>query len=1137
MDLKKKHLNNLIKFQNKWHNLCEYRDMINKELNYFKNIIQNILERLQISYQKNIISVDDYKKQMNNINNLIKKIFEFPTTISVRFIKNKGEIRVAIKIAKIKVSLISLANSIGSTDIIDLFYLYCRPSSKKEAVGWVHLSNMNLDKKNIDDNYLKYLNFYKRYFNVIKCESYKSDNSNNITFKLVTTYGNQHKNTITLASYQLNVPSVTHYKIFTKNLLLKSMGAKLLIPYKNKLIVLYGYFNNDELNLFKNNELFSTKYTKTASLLKNIDVNEAYKQNYIETLSLKAFLLNKPKDICNLCLEDWNFLNKIKKKQISHLVKDFLTNDIDIQKKILTVLLLNIEDSDCCYLAHLLFDLLKSDSQVIIPKNADIIYDSFHWKLKEIFKDTKDTVENINNKLFNIQEDIIPYEKRIHLLKSSEIVKSKALDKLKEINNTKNGENNAKAQQYLDGLLKVPFGVYKSESIKNKLLELENKFNKLIFIINRELVSVEENYKLSDLSLNITANLQIIMNSLNNFNPTNISKFINEIKSWMKKNISDTFHLKNIYNTSKIENFLKKKKVNELKIITSELSIKKIGKKKNSIIKQILTYNYHFEEIISIKKFFLKDYKIFTLFFETEEYVSTISSLEQMSNLWDKYLENQSKYFKNVSKNLDKAIYGLDDAKNQIKRVLAQWINGTDKGYVFGFEGPAGTGKTTLAKKGIANCLKDENDNPRPFVFIALGGSSNGSTLEGHNYTYVGSTWGRILDGIMDSKCMNPIIYIDELDKISKTEHGREIVGILTHLTDPSQNTEFTDKYFSGIKFDISKCLIIFSYNDVSLIDKILLDRIQRIVITPIKKNDKVMICKKHVIPEIITNIGFNINDIILENDIIIYIIDTYTYEAGVRKLKEKLYELYREINLKYLLDGEKILPFRITEKFVNKVFQNYDKVDIQYIHDIPKVGLVNGLYATASGIGGITVIEVSKYYSNSHLELKLTGMQGDVMKESMTVAKTLALNLIPEKYLKEVKNEDNKFGIHIHCPAGATPKDGPSAGTAITVAIVSLLTRIPVRNDVALTGEINLNGDVLKIGGLESKLDGAKKAKVKKGLYPFSNQNDFDKIIEKNTNFLENFTVHSIKKIYDALDYLLLIPENKKARDFFNKI
>ena len=251
---------------------------------------------------------------------------------------------------------------------------------------------------------------------------------------------------------------------------------------------------------------------------------------------------------------------------------------------------------------------------------------------------------------------------------------------------------------------------------------------------------------------------------------------------------------------------------------------------------------------------------------------------------------------------------------------------------------------------------------------------------------------------------MNPIIYIDELDKISKTEHGREIIGILTHLTDPSQNTEFTDKYFSGIKFDISKCLIIFSYNDPGLIDKILLDRIQRVKISSLNKVDKVMVAKKHIIPEILDNIGFTENEIILNETELIHIIDTYTYEAGARKLKEKLYELYREINLKYLIDGDKSIPFTITKNFIDEIFENYDKVDIKLIHDKPSVGLVNGLFATAAGIGGITIIETYKYLASNHLELKLTGMQGDVMKESMTVAKTLALNLIPEDILESLK-------------------------------------------------------------------------------------------------------------------------------------
>ena len=187
------------------------------------------------------------------------------------------------------------------------------------------------------------------------------------------------------------------------------------------------------------------------------------------------------------------------------------------------------------------------------------------------------------------------------------------------------------------------------------------------------------------------------------------------------------------------------------------------------------------------------------------------------------------KYMENVETILDKSVYGHLEAKRQIQRIIGQWINGTNSGHCFGFEGPPGVGKTSLAKKGISICLKDFNGKSRPFSFIAMGGSCNGSVLEGHSYTYVGSTWGKIVDILIDSKCMNPIIFIDELDKISKTENGKEIIGILTHLTDATQNDEFADKYFAGIKFDLSKVLFIFSYNDYNLLDPILADRIHRV--------------------------------------------------------------------------------------------------------------------------------------------------------------------------------------------------------------------------------------------------------------------------------------------------------------------
>ena len=233
---------------------------------------------------------------------------------------------------------------------------------------------------------------------------------------------------------------------------------------------------------------------------------------------------------------------------------------------------------------------------------------------------------------------------------------------------------------------------------------------------------------------------------------------------------------------------------------------------------------------------------------------------------------------KSVTEILDSSVHGHEKAKRQIERIIGQWINGEKSGYCFGFEGPPGVGKTSLAKKGIAKCLKDNDGVSRPFSFIAIGGSSNGSTLDGHNYTYVGSTWGKIVDILMDKKCMNPIIFIDELDKVSQTEHGKEIIGILTHLIDPTQNDAFQDKYFNGIDLDLSKALFIFSYNNVDSIDRILLDRIHRIKFDFLSIESKLTIAKDYLFPEIFSNMGLD-GIIEIDDEVIKYIITEYTCE------------------------------------------------------------------------------------------------------------------------------------------------------------------------------------------------------------------------------------------------------------------
>jgi len=282
---------------------------------------------------------------------------------------------------------------------------------------------------------------------------------------------------------------------------------------------------------------------------------------------------------------------------------------------------------------------------------------------------------------------------------------------------------------------------------------------------------------------------------------------------------------------------------------------------------------------------------------------------------------------------LDTAVYGLNDAKIQIMQMIGQWIsNPTSVGTAIAIKGPMGTGKTTLVKEGISKILN------RDFAFIALGGATDSSFLEGHSYTYEGSTWGKIVDILVKTKSMNPVIYFDELDKISDTAKGEEIAGILTHLTDTAQNSQFHDKYFSEIDFDLSKCLFIFSYNDESRVNPILLDRMYKIQTAGYEKKDKRIISKNYLIPTIIKQVNFKEEDIIIPEETIDYIVENYTEgEKGVRNLKRSLEIIYTKLNLYRLMKPDSTLfenemtlkvefPYKVTPDVVKKLIKKDEK-------------------------------------------------------------------------------------------------------------------------------------------------------------------------------------------------------------------
>ena len=827
-------------------------------------------------------------------------------------------------------------------------------------------------------------------------------------------------------------------------------------------------------------------------------------------LTLRDLLVYSQSELYSRFMGFMNQVILIKQKSISQIVNEFITLELYAQRTMLMQLLLKSDNQEYQYLSYLLYDLLSNDAN---SSNIDSfeqvrLYDSLPWYSKRFFKDAMNKTIQYTNDLSNYDTSQIPIEQQICLMKADESVKEKAMVKLKELK-SKGEDNGSKARQYLDGLLKIPFGVYKKEPILYASDEIFALYIGILKMITDNGYTCS-NYNNEKQNNNIVSISNFLIYLKKEFLPTCEHEFVNEFKklySSMKRDVL-------IYNICFINNLIKTNKLKHRKLIHS-------GKKSSFMKQEIYDFinTFHNEKSIVNEMAAKNNFK--TLI--TRDLFDT--NIQKITNK----INDVNSYMNNVRSILDESVYGHDRAKRQIERIIGQWINGEQSGYSFGFEGPPGVGKTSLAKKGIANCLLDENDVARPFSFIAIGGQDNGSCLNGHNYTYVGSEWGKFADVLMKHKCMNPIIFIDELDKVSKTEHGKEIIGILTHMIDSTQNDSFQDKYFNGIDLDFSKALFIFSYNDASSIDKILLDRIHRVKFDHLSMEDKLVITFKHVLPEIFEKMGVGTNTIEFNNDNITYIVENYTVEPGIRKLKEVLFEIIGELNIQFLqnsADSESIveLPIKISNEDIKNIYlKDRHEYMPTLIPNESRSGVMNGLWANALGRGGIIPIEVVMHPSSTFLELKLTGLQGDVMKESMFVAKTLAWSLLGEDVMKkkiEYFNETKMQGIHVHCPEGATPKDGPSAGTAITVAMHSVFTKRIIKKTLAITGEINLQGNVTAIGGLDLKVLGGIRAGVKEFIFPEDNKKDYHDLMEKykDSNLFEGITFHHCSHITQVL-------------------
>ena len=499
-------------------------------------------------------------------------------------------------------------------------------------------------------------------------------------------------------------------------------------------------------------------------------------------------------------------------------------------------------------------------------------------------------------------------------------------------------------------------------------------------------------------------------------------------------------------------------------------------------------------------------------------------------NLFYESLKSESKksinYLTQVENKLNKLSFGHEEAKKLLLQIIGKWIsNPSSQGTSFGIVGPPGVGKTLLAKS-----VSDALDIP--FVQITLGGQNDGELLHGHGYTYSGSQPGLIIKKMVEAGKSRCILYFDELDKTT-SKHGNinEITSILIHLTDPNMNKTFQDRFFQGVEFPLDKVIMIFSYNDSSLIDPVLLDRLKEINIKSYTINEKIKITKEFIIPEMINSIGLQNEDWTqLTDDIIEYIIENYTNEAGVRDIKRYIEKIFLTLNLDKIYQRE---LKEITKENINNILQNPSN-EIIKILDKPNIGIINGLYATSTGNGGIIPIQIFNNFSSTPnaYEIKLTGKQGEVMKESVHCSLTAAIDYIRRNIKKYpfIKNLDKyliknfKYGFHIHTPSTATPKDGPSAGCAFTSAFISRILDKGIRNDIALTGEIELTGRISKVGGLNFKLIGAKKSCVKLVFIPKENKKDLEEIIQKYPKLIDDtFEVKIFEYIDEIIDIILV--------------
>lgn len=478
-----------------------------------------------------------------------------------------------------------------------------------------------------------------------------------------------------------------------------------------------------------------------------------------------------------------------------------------------------------------------------------------------------------------------------------------------------------------------------------------------------------------------------------------------------------------------------------------------------------------------------------------------------VNSLLDLPWNKQTKDALNLKKSrqiLDEDHYGLKEVKERVLEYLAvKQLTKSMKGPIICLVGPPGVGKTSIAKS-IARSLN------RKFIRMSLGGVRDEAEIRGHRRTYIGAIPGRIMTAIKEVGYKNPVLLFDEIDKLSSDFRG-DPASALLEVLDPEQNKEFTDHYLE-VPFDLSKVMFVTTANSLSTIPRPLLDRMEIIQVSGYTEHEKLEIAKRYLVEKQMKAHGLKVENFELPEESVRRIINAYTRESGVRELERKIAKLMRKLATEIVENKESFIDVSpdAIEKFLDAPIYSHDEIE-----DKSQVGVVMGLAWTA--VGGTTLnIEVAKLAGKG--KLVLTGQLGDVMKESAQAGLSYIRSIVNEYKLPEDFHET--LDLHIHIPEGATPKDGPSAGITMATALISALTDIPVRNDVAMTGEITLRGRVLPIGGLKEKTLAAERAGIKKILFPYENIKDLKDVPD---SVKENVEMVPVKTMDEVLEHALV--------------